>query len=175
MMYGRDPVLPTEEALSQSVYLEYDNYWSVVQNLSDSWTTARQNVQKQQYDKKTRMPTFQLAIVFVYMPATKSGKAYKLSRPFYGPYRIITLHDNGADVKPVDRPQDATIRVPFARLRACPSEIADVSWPPKKPESATAARTAASAPATAVAPPAVMPTKMVTGMWKGRLRARKRK
>ena len=77
------------------------------------------------------MPTFSVGDrVFVYMPAARSGKAYKLSRPFHGTFRIITMHDNGVDVRRVDRPQDATIRVPFARLRICSTEIPDVSWPP---------------------------------------------
>ena len=97
MLYGQDPVLPTEEALSQPVkrcYLEYDDYRAqMVRNLSEAWTTARQNVQKaqkqqkRQHDKKTRMLAFIIGDrVFVYMPAAKSGKAYKLSRPFHGPY-----------------------------------------------------------------------------------------
>ena len=68
MLYGQDPVLPTEEALSQPVkrcYLEYDDYRAqMVRNLSEAWTTARQNVQKaqkqqkRQHDKKTRMLAF---------------------------------------------------------------------------------------------------------------------
>ena len=75
---------------------------------------------------------FRLVIEFSYnMLAAKSGKTYKLSRPFHGPYRIVTLHDNGADVRPVDRPQDVTIRLPFARLRVCPDEIPDKSYPQK--------------------------------------------
>ena len=76
------------------------------------------------------------------MPAAKSGKAYKLSQPFHGPYRIITTHDNGANVRRVDQPQDAMIRIPFARLRVCPNKILDVSWPPKNSaESNSAAAT----------------------------------
>ena len=44
MLYGRDPVLPTEEALSPPVkrcYLEYDDYRSqIVHNLSEAWAKA---------------------------------------------------------------------------------------------------------------------------------------
>ena len=90
MLYGRDPVLPTEEALSQPVkrcYLKYDDYRSqIVRNLSEAWARARQNIQKaqrqqkKQHDQKTRMPMFSVGDrVFVYMPAARSGKAYKLS------------------------------------------------------------------------------------------------
>lgn len=126
------------------------------------------------------MPTWSIGDrLFVYMPAAKSGKAYKLSRPFHGPYRIITMHDNGADVRRVDRPQDATIRVPFARLRVCPSEIPDVSWPPKnssESNSATATAVTHMTPTTTAEPQRVIsiPAKNGMGMWKGRLRDRKR-
>ena len=120
------------------------------------------------------MPTFIIGDrVFVYMPAAKYVKAYKLSRPFHGPYRIITLHNNGADVKSVDRPQDATIQVPLARLRVCPSEIPDVSWLPKKPASAAATTTTVTTIPT-VEPQTVTPATNVTNFWKGRLQARKR-
>ena len=42
----------------------------------------------------------------MYMPAARSGKAYKLSRPFHGPYRIVKMHKNGAEVRPIDKPND---------------------------------------------------------------------
>lgn len=48
---------------------------------------------------------------FVFMPAAKQGKNRKFARPFRGPYCIVTLYDNGAEVRPVDKPQAPTIRV----------------------------------------------------------------
>ena len=52
MLYGRDPILPTPEALSKPVdccYLDADDYQSrLVQNLSEAWERARKNVQKAQ-------------------------------------------------------------------------------------------------------------------------------
>ena len=185
MLYGRDPVLPTEEALSPPVercYLEYDDYRSqIVNNLSEAWAKARQNIQKaqkqqkKQHDKKTRMPTFSVGDrVFVYMPAARSGKAYKLSRPFHGPFRIIAMHDNGVEVRRVDRPQDATIRVPFARLRVCSTEIPDVSWPSKNSSERDAVAATTDTDTTTVEPQHVTPVSNGAGVWKGRLRARKR-
>jgi hypothetical protein len=140
MVYGRDPVLPTDEALSKPAdhcYHDADEYRSeVLSNLQNAWSTAKKNVeqaqkgQKKQHDRKARMPTFvEGDRVFVFKPAAKSGKAYKFARPFHGPYRI-KLYDNGADVRPVDRPQEASIRVLFDRLRVCPEEIPNQSWPP---------------------------------------------
>ncbi len=60
------------------------------------------------------MPTFAEGDrVFVYMPVARSGKAYKQSRPFHGPYRIVKLFENGAAVRPVDKPCGDPIRVAF--------------------------------------------------------------
>ena len=102
MIYGRDPVLPTDEALSSPpdrCYNDADDYRSeVLYNLQDAWTRAKKKVeeaqkqQKRQYDKKSRMPVFAEGDrVFVYKPSAKSCKAYKFARPFHGPYRIIAV------------------------------------------------------------------------------------
>ena len=113
-------------------------------SLQDAWTRAKKKVeeaqkqQKRQYDKKSRMPVFAEGDrVFVYKPSAKSCKAYKFARPFHGPYRIIKLYDNGVDVRPVDRPQDSLIRVPFNRLRVCPEEIPNQIWPQKTAQPTT--------------------------------------
>ena len=76
------------------------------------------------------MPNFAVGgRVFVYKPSTKTGKAYKFAKPFHGPYRILTLHEGGADVVLIERPKEASIRVPFERLRVCPEEIPESSPP----------------------------------------------
>ena len=171
MVYGRDPVLPTDEALSKPAdccYNDADDYRSeVLTNLQDAWSRAKKNVeqaqkrQKKQHDKKSHMPEFAEGDrVFVFKPAAKSCKAYKFARPFHGPYRIVKLYDNGADIRPVDRPQEAPLRVPFDRLRVCPEEIPNESWPPKS-GSPVADNT------TSVSQPKAAPT-----VWKGRLRPR---
>ena len=68
-----------------------------------------------------RMPRFAVGDrVFVYKLSTKTG-----------PYRILTLHEGGADVTLVEKPREASIRVPFERLRVCPEEIPDSSSPPQ--------------------------------------------
>ena len=189
LMYGRDPQLPTEEALSkpqERCYLDSDDYRTqLTQTLSDAWERAQKNVkaaqnrQKTQHDRKTRMPKFVIGDrVFVYKPAAKSCKAYKFARPFHGPYRIIQLYDGGADVTLVDRPKEPSIRVPFERLRVCPDEVPDVSWPPKASSSKShvdsdpksnplPSSTATSAPATTAT------TCAPSGVWGGRLRDRK--
>ena len=64
------------------------------------------------------------------MPGAKRGKAYKFARPFEGPYRMVALYDNGADVTHVDKPQSSPIRVALNRVRRCPREIPDPSNEP---------------------------------------------
>ena len=170
MLYGRDPMLPTPEALSKPVdrcYMDVDDYCSqLVQNLSESWERARKSIQKAQklqkkyHDKRVRMPTFTEGCrVFVYMPAARSGKAYKLSRPFHGPYRIVKMHESGADVRPVDRPKEESIRVAFNRLRVCADEIPNEFWPPRGMKT-TSKR--------------LLPNVPTSTVWQGRLRSRQK-
>ena len=123
------------------------------------------------------MPTFAEGDrVFVFKPAAKSGKAYKFARPFHGPYRIVKLYDNGVDVWPVDRPQEATIRVPFNRLRVCPEEIPNESWPPKSVQSTfTSSATHYKPTSTSVSQPRVTVTTSTPTTWNSQLHKRKAK
>ncbi len=56
MLYGRDPILPTPEALTKPVdrcYLDADDYRSrLVQSRSEAWEKARKNVAKAQKQQK---------------------------------------------------------------------------------------------------------------------------
>ena len=186
MVYGRDPVLPIDEALSEPAdrcYQDADDYRStVLSNLQNAWSAAKKNVeqaqkrQKKQHDKKSRMPIFSEGDrVFVFMPAAKSCKAYKFARPFHGPYRIVKLYDNGADVRPIDRPQETPIRVPFDRLRVCPEEVPNESWPPKtvRPSTITPVKDRAITSAPSLPSDAASTSPTASAVWKGRLRPRK--
>ena len=186
MVYGRDPVLPIDEALSEPAdrcYQDADDYRStVLSNLQNAWSAAKKNVeqaqkrQKKQHDKKSRMPIFSEGDrVFVFMPAAKSCKAYKFARPFHGPYRIVKLYDNGADVRPIDRPQETPIRVPFDRLRMCPEEVPNESWPPKtvRPSTITPVQDRAITSAPSLPSDAAPTSPTASAAWKGQLRQRK--
>ena len=146
-----------------------------MQNLSEAWERAQRNVQKAQrkqqkyHDKRVRMPKFAVGgRVFVYKPSTKTGKAYKFAKPFHGPYRILTLHEGAADVVLIERPEEASIRVPFERLRVCPEEIPESS-PPAQDVAAESALSAPPTNTTTSAPPAS------NSVWTGRLRKRNKK
>ena len=47
---------------------------------------------------------------------------------FYGPYRVLALTLNNAEVQLVDNPEETSIAVSLNHLRACPEERLDVSW-----------------------------------------------
>ena len=137
--YGHDPKLPTALELGGTLQPEtnLDTYkGEVAFKFSEAWKLARNNIkkaqqhQKQQYDRKTRLPRFEVGDrVFLYMPAAKSCKAYKFAKPFHGPYRIVEQNETGVAVWPVDQPQVNPIRVAYNRIRCCAGSIPDLFWP----------------------------------------------
>ena len=133
LLYGRDPQLPSELDLTSPVFREtvnIDTYKStVVRAMEEAWSAVRctlgkaQKKQKQQYDKSSRNSNFCVGdVVFVLMPALKTGPAYKLARPFKGPYRIAKLYPNGADLHSVEHPRAQSIRVALNRIRHFPQQ-----------------------------------------------------
>ena len=137
LLYGRDPQLPTETALSVSVdrsIVELDDYKSqMVEKMSSAWSLARtavkraQKTQKRQYDKSANNTRFSVGDrVFVYMPARKTGHMRKLASPFEGPYRVVTVSPNVVEVRLVDKPRSTSIWVSLERVRRCPAQIKDL-------------------------------------------------
>ena len=134
LLYGRDPNLPSQEVLSTPVergYTDLNSYREeLVLGLGEAWDLARSNVkkaqkrQKKNYDRTLKDVPLKVGDrVFLFVPAMKQGKAHKFARPYRRPYRVVELYANGADIRPVDRPQQSTIRVSLNRLRKCPSEM----------------------------------------------------
>ena len=79
--------------------------------IATAWELAQSQVEKAQghqkffHDKAAKQPNIKVGDrVFVFHPAKRKGKAYKFSRPFVGPYRLLTLHPNVAEVKLIDKP-----------------------------------------------------------------------
>lgn len=64
----------------------------------------------------------------VHMPQEVTGKAWKLSRPYFGPYRILSTTGSNVSLHLVDKPDDSPIFVSLSRVRPCYKEIADSSW-----------------------------------------------
>ena len=151
--------------------------YSIISN----WSKAKRNVeqaqkqQKKQFDKKPHIPIFSEGDwVLVLKPAAKSCKAYKFARPFHGLYRIVKLYDNGTDIWPVNRPQEAPIRVPFDRLWVCPEEIPNQSWAPKSMQftSAPPIQNDTTISTQVSQPNVTVTTPTAPTVWEGQLRKR---
>ena len=136
LLYGRDPKLPTEDALSCPVdrtQIDLTYYKTEVSsNLTEAWKLAQERIkkaqthQKKQHDKFVRNNKFAEGdAVFLYDPSLKTGKAYKFAKPFRGPYKIIHLVKGGAEIQLVAKPKSKLICVALNRLRHCPREISN--------------------------------------------------
>lgn len=197
LLYGRDPRLPTEEALSPPQtrqVLDIDDYRSeLTTGFSEAWKLAQENVrkaqqkQKRHHDRRAKEPKLRKGDrVFVYMPAAKRGKAHKFARPFSGPYRVVELFNNGAEVNLIAKPKTANIRVAFNRIRRCPNEIPDCqnldgSEPddsahpdPEEPDQSANAEEETSVSESSRSKITSDPNRDVPDMWKSRLRPRNR-
>lgn len=132
LLYGRDPRLPTEAALTPEktcAQVDLKEFGvDLVDRMSHAWNLAKtcvkkaQGRQKRYYDQRARPPT-QGERVFLFKPAEKSGETRKLARPFDGPYRVVAITDSTASICRVDKPQEEPILVSLSRLRRCPEEI----------------------------------------------------
>ena len=104
-------------------------------HLSQAWKLAQNNIkiaqelQKTQYDKKTRDTNLKVGDwVMVLMPTEAKGEKRKLARPFHGPFQVLTVTPTNAEVRLVDDPKAAPIFVALDRVRLCYPEQGDVTW-----------------------------------------------
>ena len=65
------------------------------------------------------------------MPEMKTGPAYKLARAYKGPYRIVQLYPNGAELLLINKPRSQLIRVALNRVHRCPEPVADSNPSPE--------------------------------------------
>ena len=87
LLHRRDPCLPTASVLNhvRSPYIVATETALTV-GLSEAWSNAQEK-QKCNYDKHAKELHYKHGDrVMVYMPSAVKGKAWKLARPFYGPY-----------------------------------------------------------------------------------------
>jgi len=134
MLYGREPVLPLERALTQprtKYQVDFADYLDeLVANMPDAWLLACGNIeaaqkkQKYQYDRKSKQSTLKVGDrVMVYFPNVVQRKVWKFAQPYYGPYTIVSLTATNAEVRLVDQPTDGTIFVALERVRPCYAEM----------------------------------------------------
>jgi hypothetical protein len=97
----------------------------MVQSMNEAWNLAQSNLKKAQKKQKKqhdRNADFKLCDrVYVFMPATKTGPAYKLALQYKGPYCVVQLYENGAELQMIYHPRAQTLRVALNRHRRSPS------------------------------------------------------
>ena len=133
LLYGHDCCSPTEAALLPSSRLEpvdvEDYREEMVVALSEARELAvklirkAQQRYKKQYDKRSAPSQLRVGDwVFVYFPQEESGRMRKLSRPWFGPYRITSRDDPDVTVTRVYSPKDP-IQVHLTRVAPCPTSL----------------------------------------------------
>jgi len=55
----------------------------------------------------------------IYMPSVVTGKTRKLARPYYGPYRVLSVTPTNIEAQLVDKPDTDSIFVAVSRVRPC--------------------------------------------------------
>lgn len=111
----RDSNLPTPADFSpppSRAQVSVDNYKSeVAQRLQSAWKMARRNIEKAQKDKRNimttmlkKLPTKLSKEYFLYTPSAKSRQSYKFALPYKGPFHVLVVKDNVAEIQNVDRP-----------------------------------------------------------------------
>ena len=129
LLFGIDLKSPTAASLLPPASLDPTDLGSYREELMMSLSSARelaamriQQAQKSyeaQCDKKAKTVKFRLGDwVFVRFPE-ETGKKRKLSRPWYGPFRVISRQDPNLTVKKVYFPEDTPLTI--HQLRVCPS------------------------------------------------------
>ena len=130
LLFGIDLRSPTEASFLPPESLDPTDLGSYREELIVSLSSARelaassiqeaQKSYKTQYDKKVRVVNFRVGDwVFVRFPEEETGRNRKLSRPWYGPFRIICKQDPNLTVRKVYFPEDPELTI--HQLRVCPS------------------------------------------------------
>ena len=134
LLFGVDCRTPTESALLSPNSLnptEVSDYREeLMLSLSSARTLAASQIQKAQskykkcYDKKTKLSTFKVGQwVLVRFPHEETGRMRKLSRPWHGPFRVVSRNDPDITVSNVYFPNDTPIKVHQNRVSHCPKEF----------------------------------------------------
>ena len=136
LLYGREVELPTADMLTppsdRTLYPTDGYHDEIVGRMSSAWDITRSQItraqckQKKQYDKRASCVGSSIAVgdvVYVFMPARKTGEERKLSSPHDGPYRVTEIWSTGAEVMRLGRRKSKPMRIALDRLRKCPEEL----------------------------------------------------
>ena len=80
---------------------------------------ARQSISRAQAAQKTRYDKESCSNIRGDLVMLKVQPRFKLDRSFRGPYRVYTVTDTCAHIRPIDKPNDDLITVSLQRLSRC--------------------------------------------------------
>ena len=133
LLYGHDCRSPTEAVLLPPSRIEPVDIGDYREEMLTALSEARelavksirkaQQRYKKQYDKKTTPISLKVGDwVFVHFPHEETGKLRKLSRPWFGPYRICSRDGPDVTVIRVYHPGEP-IQVHLLRVVPCPPHL----------------------------------------------------
>jgi hypothetical protein len=131
LLFGMDCRSPTEAALlppSDLQPVDVEDYREeLTLSLSSARSTAAECIQKAQaryktqYDRKATPRTYRPGEwILVRFPCDESGKQRKLSRPWHGPYRVLSTAGPDVTAQKVYFPEDGQIQIHQSRVSDCP-------------------------------------------------------
>ena len=132
LLFGVDCRSPTAAALlpsSSPKSTEVSDYREeLMWSLSSARSLAAKSIQqaqvkyKAQYDKKFKGHSFKAGEwILIRFPQDESGRRRKLSRPWRGPFRIVSCRGPDVVATKVYFPEDGEIQVHQSRVCACPA------------------------------------------------------
>ena len=131
LLFGWDCRSPSEAALlppspRKSTSVE-DYREKLVLTLSSARDAALASIRKAQgrykaqYDRGTDEYPYRVGDwVLIRFPSEETGKLRKLSRPWHGPYRVVSVNDTDLTAKKVYFPNETQIQVHQTRVKPCP-------------------------------------------------------
>ena len=140
LLFGFDCRHPTEAAtlpaksLNATIVTDYRE--QLVLNLSSARALAAKSIskaqqnQRAQYNQHTKPSKLKIGDwILIHFPQDETGKLRKLSRPWHGPYRIISRDDPDITAVKIFFPTDPPIQVHQSRVNKCPPSFPnDFYW-----------------------------------------------
>ena len=134
LLFGRDLRSPSEAAFLPTQEIESADVTDYRLELATSLKQARelaavsiqqaQQRYKKYYDRKSKPSILRKSDwVMIRFPQNETGARRKLSRPWHGPYRVLTTSETGITAEKVYAPQDGQIQVHLHRVTRCPRDF----------------------------------------------------
>ena len=134
LLFGRDLRSPSEAAFLPTQEIESADVTDYRLELATSLKQARelaavsiqqaQQRYKKYYDRKSKPSILRKSDwVMIRFPQDETGARRMLSRPWHGPYRVLTTSETGITAEKVYAPQDGQIQVHLHRVTRCPRDF----------------------------------------------------